>query len=109
MLRNTRGAIWLWGSCYARQANVLRRRNEASRGNGNIHLLLGDGFSIALRKDIFSYSSLFDNADFSSEPEIEQLFGALSTQDFEIALRHLGDAIRVLSVYQPEQKVLFST
>jgi hypothetical protein len=75
-------------------------------GGGNVHLLLGNGFSIALRRDIFSYGSLFENADFSGEPEIVRLFGVLETQDFEIAIRHLSDAGRVLSVYQPEQKEL---
>jgi hypothetical protein len=77
-------------------------------GRGNIHLLLGNGFSIALRRDIFSYGSLFENADFSGEPEIAQLFDVLETQDFEIAIRHLNDAVRVLRVYQPEQRELLS-
>jgi hypothetical protein len=77
-------------------------------GRGNIHLLLGTGFSIALRRDIFSYGSLFENADFSGEPEIAQLFDVLETQDFEIAIRHLNDAVRVLRVYQPEQRELLS-
>jgi hypothetical protein len=58
-------------------------------GRGNIHLLLGNGFSIALKPNIFSYGSLFENADFSDEPEIARLFGVLETQDFEIAIRHL--------------------
>jgi Domain of unknown function (DUF4917) len=75
-------------------------------GKGNIHLLLGNGFSIALKPDIFSYGSLFANADFSAEPEIKQLFEALETQDFEIAIRHLNDATRVVSVYQPDKNEL---
>lgn len=32
------------------------------------HLLLGNGFSIALKPDIFSYGSLYENADFSAAP-----------------------------------------
>jgi hypothetical protein len=56
-------------------------------GSRNKHLLLGNGFSIALKPDIFSYGSLFENADFSSAPHIKQLFDALGTQDFEIAIR----------------------
>lgn len=34
------------------------------------HLLLGNGFSIACRADIFHYGSLFAQADFSQVPEV---------------------------------------
>jgi hypothetical protein len=75
-------------------------------GARNKHLLLGNGFSIALKPDIFSYSSLFENADFSSAPQIKALFKTLGTQDFEIAIRHLQDTAKVLTVYQPDLKEL---
>ena len=60
-------------------------------GARNKHLLLGNGFSIALKPDIFSYGSLFENADFSSAPQIKELFRKLGTQDFEVAIRQLQD------------------
>ncbi len=75
-------------------------------GSRNKHLLLGNGFSIALKPDIFSYGSLFENADFSAAPQIEALFKKLDTQDFEVAIKHLQDAAKVLSVYQPTLKEL---
>lgn len=65
------------------------------------HLLLGNGFSIALYPEIFSYGSLYDNADLDSVPRIQALFAALHTQDFEIVIRHLQDAARVVEVYRP--------
>jgi hypothetical protein len=65
------------------------------------HLLLGNGFSIALKPDIFSYGSLFDNADFSAAPHVPELFRALETNDFEIVIRHLQDTARVVEVYRP--------
>ncbi len=34
------------------------------------HLLLGNGFSIALKPYIFTYGSLYENADFSAAPHI---------------------------------------
>jgi hypothetical protein len=79
---------------------------KAIRGASHVHLLLGNGFSIALKPDIFSYASLFENADFSAAPEVKSLFGILGTQDFEVAIRHLQDAIKVLSVYRPDMKNL---
>jgi hypothetical protein len=63
------------------------------------HLLLGNGFSISLKPDIFSYGALFDSADFSSKPHIKTLFQKLGTQDFEIVIKHLLDAASVLDAY----------
>lgn len=73
------------------------------------HLLLGNGFSIACRPDIFHYGSLFDQADFSSVPNAERLFAALGTQDFEVAIRALESGATVLDVYDESQAGLTST
>ena len=66
------------------------------------HLLLGNGFSIALKPDIFTYGSLYENADFSAAPHVPALFEALKTQDFEIVIKHLQDAATVVEVYRPK-------
>nr|WP_298690181.1 DUF4917 family protein [uncultured Dongia sp.] len=66
------------------------------------HLLLGNGFSIALKPDIFTYGSLLDNADFTAIPHVPALFEALKTKDFEIVIRHLQDAATVVEIYKPE-------
>ncbi|WP_409019279.1 DUF4917 family protein [Brevundimonas vesicularis] len=63
------------------------------------HLLLGNGFSIACRADIFHYGSLFEQADFSGTPEVLSVFAALGTQDFEAAIRALENAARILPAY----------
>jgi hypothetical protein len=65
------------------------------------HLLLGNGFSIACRADIFHYGSLFAQADFSKVPEVQAVFEALGTQDFEAAIRALENASRILPAYVP--------
>ena len=59
------------------------------------HLLLGNGFSIACRADIFHYGSLFEQADFSAVPEVAAVFAALGTQDFEVAIRSLENSARM--------------
>jgi len=63
------------------------------------HLLLGNGFSIACRADIFHYASLFGEADFSAIPEVTSVFDSLQTQDFEIAIRALESASKLLPIY----------
>ena len=63
------------------------------------HLLLGNGFSIACRPTIFTYGSLFDQADFSSAPRLPDVFKAVGTTDFEHVIKLLEDASRVVPVY----------
>lgn len=65
------------------------------------HLLLGNGFSIACRADIFHYGSLFAQADFAAVPEVIEVFAALDTQDFEAAIRALENAASILPAYAP--------
>lgn len=72
-----------------------------SRQFSKRHLLLGNGFSISCRADIFHYGSLFAQADFSQVPEVVAVFESLSTQDFEAAIRALENAIRILPAYVP--------
>lgn len=84
-------------------ARALRETRGAKR-----HLLLGNGFSIALKPDIFSYASLYDNADFSAAPHVPELFEALATNDFEIVIRHLQDTARVVEVYRPNLQKLIA-
>lgn len=65
------------------------------------HLMLGNGFSIGCRADIFHYASLFGEADFSAIPEARQVFEALGTQDFEVAIRALENGAGILPIYAP--------
>lgn len=39
---------------------------EAQERTGKRHILLGNGFSIACRPDLFAYGRLFDEADFDA-------------------------------------------
>lgn len=63
------------------------------------HVLLGNGFSIACRGDVFHYDSLFDRADFSPCPEAAKVFDALGTHDFEYAIRALENAAKISPIY----------
>jgi len=73
--------------------------NEAQKYNKR-HALLGNGFSISCRPDIFVYGKLFEQADFSKlSPSAKLAFEALDTQDFEKVIKVLRDASAVLSAY----------
>lgn len=73
------------------------------------HLLLGNGFSIGCRANIFHYASLFGQADFSAVPEVEQVFEALRTQDFEVAIRALEGSSALLPIYAPHAAAAATT
>ena len=67
------------------------------------HVLLGNGFSRACQNDIFAYDALFDRADFNSlSPLARESFNVLATRDFEIVMRALRDAAKLLRVYAPD-------
>lgn len=78
--------------------HALDRANSYSKK----HLLLGNGFSIACVPTIFSYNSLFSQADFSDMPEVEQAFRRLNTKDFEIVIKVLELGSEIFSIYKPE-------
>jgi hypothetical protein len=82
--------------------DALKKLSDAK----NKHLLLGNGFSISLKPKIFSYGSLYDNADFSAAPHVHALFNALGTKDFEIVIHYLQNAAKVVEVYRPGLKRL---
>lgn len=73
--------------------------DEAQQYNKR-HALLGNGFSISCRPDIFVYGKLFERADFSAlSPSAKLAFDALDTQDFEKVIKVLRDASAVLTAY----------
>lgn len=81
---------------------------HASSSYSKRHLLLGNGFSIACRPDIFRYDRLFEQADFSNlSKSAQQAFGALSTTDFERVIKALRNAAELSSLYGlPETNIL---
>jgi len=68
------------------------------------HLLLGNGFSIACIPSIFTYQSLYKEADFGKFPEIKKAFNKLKTTDFEVVIKSLEQSASLLEVYAPEKK-----
>lgn len=66
------------------------------------HLILGNGFSIGCRAEIFHYASLFNEADFSDIPEVTEVFDALETQDFEVAIHTLENTSKLFPIYAPD-------
>jgi len=49
---------------------ILTFEAALSAANGKKHLLLGNGFSIALKPDIFTYGSLYENRAIKRKSEL---------------------------------------
>ncbi|MEA5580189.1 DUF4917 family protein [Nodularia harveyana UHCC-0300] len=63
-------------------------------------ILLGNGFSLAWRNDLFNYANLLEVADFTDRnDEIKALFQLSETYDFEAVMRSLVAAKTVLQAY----------
>jgi hypothetical protein len=54
-----------------------------------LHLVLGNGFSIAKFPQIFTYDALFSRADFTGNERLKRVFDKLKSHDFEAVMRHL--------------------
>ena len=70
-----------------------------SEGSGSRHLLLGNGFSIACDKNIFTYRSLFEKAFPDDSSRIYRVFNAIDTKDFEHGIRSLEETARLVALY----------
>lgn len=88
----------------------FRQALEDSKQYSRKHALLGNGFSIACRPDIFVYGKLFEQADFSNlSSSAQNAFEALGTQDFEKVIKAIRDTILVLKAYDGVPSKLIST
>lgn len=63
------------------------------------HALLGNGFSVACRPNLFNYSRLLDQANLADRPQAREAFDRLGTTDFEIVMNGLSRAAELAEVY----------
>jgi hypothetical protein len=85
--------------------NFTKALKESERYSKR-HLLLGNGFSIACRPDIFVYDKLFEQADFSRlSPAAKNAFSVLGTTDFERIIKALRDLAKLATVYRVNRSI----
>jgi len=71
------------------------------------HLLLGNGFSIACRPDIFVYRRLLEKANFDLVPKrLRKAFDILETVDFEEVIRALKYLAKLIELYLDDSSEL---
>lgn len=74
----------------------------ALAGTKKKHLMLGNGFSIALFPKIFNYKTLAENIE---SERITMLFEAIGTPDFEFIMRRLLEAGEIVNHYDSSETV----
>ncbi|QVL30295.1 DUF4917 family protein [Telmatocola sphagniphila] len=79
--------------------------------HGKKHLMLGNGFSIALRPAIFTYNTLYERAKDSKKlsAEMQDVFDKLGTTDFELVMEALENAAILVSLYEKSNPRLAKT
>ena len=86
---------------------LITFQQALERSDANRHLLIGNGFSIDWRQDIFRYDALFDRADFSSlDVTAQTLFDSLATRDFEVVIEALRKASLLTKLYEASNTTL---
>ncbi|WP_101927456.1 DUF4917 family protein [Luteimonas rhizosphaerae] len=70
-----------------------------ARSSDHRHVLMGNGFSIALRPEIFSYQALIDRAKIDELAGGREVFTALDTTDFEAVIRAAVDAAKLVQIF----------
>jgi hypothetical protein len=70
------------------------------------HLLMGNGFSMAYDKDIFSYNALSTFIEDSSNELLKKLFDTINTKNFEEIMQQLDNLFILASVFDADATFL---
>ncbi len=79
--------------------------NELKRKGRPIHLLTGNGFSMAYDHRIFSYNALANFVEKSGDPTVSILFEALKTKNFELIMEQLTTFSLLLKTLNAEKNL----
>ena len=80
-------------------ADVTAHLSKAKRPYS---LLMGNGFSMAFDKGIFSYNALYDFVTSKEDELINKLFGAIKTKNFELVMQQLDTTVALLNAFNAD-------
>lgn len=81
------------------QSHLIKSRRSIS-------LLMGNGFSVAFDKNIFTYNALADFLISKSDPLINNLFNTIKTKNFELIMQQLKTTIQLLHAFKAEERII---
>jgi hypothetical protein len=71
-----------------------------------VHLLLGNGFSVSYDPGIFSYKALSKFVYDLNDKDLKQLFDILNTNNFELLMQQLDNAAKIAILFGAGKKVV---
>jgi hypothetical protein len=75
--------------------NVSANNKRAESKQRQIHLLLGNGFSMAYNPEIFSYNALHNFISSQDNLKIKSPFDIVKTKNFELVMQQLDNFIDI--------------
>jgi len=75
---------------------------ELAKKKRKVHLLLGNGFSVAYDNSIFSYNALFNFVSSLNDPLLSRVLGAMKTKNFELMMAQLDAFSALLEVFDSD-------
>lgn len=70
--------------------------------NKPMHLIMGNGFSMAYDHKIFSYNALYDFIENLNDPTLTKLFDVINTKNFELVMRQLDNFIEMAKAFDKD-------
>lgn len=65
-------------------------------------LLMGNGFSMAYDRDIFSYNALYDFLVSKDDEQMNKLFNVIKTRNFELVMQQLDTTLAMLDAFESD-------
>ncbi|WP_421317032.1 DUF4917 family protein [Aeromonas veronii] len=72
----------------------------------NVHLLLGNGFSMAYNHEIFSYNALHKFIEEQDDPLISSFFDIVKTKNFELVMQQLDNFCDLIDAFGSDRTLL---
>lgn len=88
------------GEHYKTYGEVMQTLAKKQR---KVHLLLGNGFSMAYDPKIFSYNALYDFVAALGDPALIKLFQAIKTKNFELVMGQLEMFVALLDAFESRE------
>jgi Domain of unknown function (DUF4917) len=81
---------------------VIKKLNARKKG---MHLLLGNGFSMAYDNNIFSYNALSDFVSNLDNDLLKRLFEIINTKNFELIMQQLDNFIELAKEFSSDEEL----
>ncbi|WP_071144866.1 DUF4917 family protein [Bacteroides ihuae] len=71
-----------------------------------MHLIMGNGFSIAYDPNIFSYNALYDFIEQLDDEVLSKLFKVINNKNFELVMRQLENFIEIAKIFNTDSQLV---